>query len=361
MEIIIKILIGFGLGAGILDTVFHNKFGLAEKFQQGFAMIGTMMLSMTGIMSMAPVIAAALKPIAVPVFKMLHMDPSVLSILLSCDMGGYPLAMSLAENPKIGLMMGITTASMLGGTLTFSIPVGGSLLKKEDRIYYFKGLLIGAGCIPIGGIINGVLMGIQLTTVVWNHIPVICIAVLIIMGMKYCPDKMSRAMEKLAKAIEIIGLGGIGLGGIQYLSGCNLIPAFTPLLDSMKIVCEMGITLIGMLPMIEVLLRMIKKPLNNIGKKIGLDGIGASGLLISLVTTVPVYSLMGRMSQRGIVVNAVWTVFCSSILGSQLGLIMGIDSGLLFPFYISKFTAAFIGIAAATWILNTHEENYNSV
>ena len=36
-------------------------------------------------------------------------------------MGGYPLAMSLAQSEKIGLMLGVVTAGMFGGTLTFTL------------------------------------------------------------------------------------------------------------------------------------------------------------------------------------------------------------------------------------------------
>lgn len=355
MDIVVKFLIGMGFIAGIFDAVQNNRFGLAEKFRQGFYMIGSMMLSMTGIMSIAPVIALILKPVAVPVFRILHMDPSILGVLLSCDMGGYPLAMSLAEDRRIGLMMGITTAGMLGGTLTFSIPVGAALLKEEKSEDYFQGLLIGVSCIPVGSIINGILLKIPFSQVIWNNILIILLTVLILAGMKYRPVQMSRIMRSLARTMEILGLFGIGLGGIQYLIGKELIPSFTPLMDSMETVCRMGITLIGMLPAIEILLRLLKKSLEALGRRIGIDGVSTSGLLISMVTTVPVYPLMEQMPRRGLIINSVWTVFCSSILGSQMGLIMGIDSNLLLPFYISRLAAAFTAVLAASVILNREQ------
>lgn len=355
MDILVKSLIGMGFMAGIFDAVQSNRFGLAEKFRQGFYMLGSMMLSMTGIMSIAPVIASILKPVTVPLFRIFHMDPSILGVLLSCDMGGYPLAMSLAEDSQIGLMMGITTAGMLGGTLTFSIPVGAALLKEEKREDYFYGLLIGVSCVPIGSIVNGILLKIPFAKVIWNNIFIILLTILIFTGMKCRPTKTIRVMRSLARVMEILGLLGIGLGGFQYLIGKELIPSFTPLMDSMKTVCQMGITLIGMLPAIEILLRLLKKFLEALGRRIGIDGVSTSGLLISMVTTVPVYPLMDRMPRRGLIINSVWTVFCSSILGSQMGLILGIDSELLLPFYISRLAAAFTALFVTSSILNREQ------
>lgn len=341
MDILVKTLIGLGFIVGIGDAVLNNKFGLAERFRQGFSMIGPMMLSMAGIMSIAPVIAELLRPIVEPCAHLFRIDPSVLSILLGCDMGGYQLAMSLAENREIGLMMGLATASMLGGTLTFSIPVGAALLKDNIRGYYFQGLLIGVTCIPIGSMINGVLLKIPVTSVIWNNIPVILLTVAIAAGMKCHADKMIWIMDKLARGTEIIGFVGIGFGGVQYLTDWSPASSFMPLMESMKIVCQMGITLIGMLPTIEIFLRLAKRYLDAAGRRFGLDGASTTGLMTSLVTTIPVYPLMQQMTKKGVVVNAAWTVFCSGIFGSQLGLIMGIDSDLLPPFYAAKFSAAF--------------------
>ena len=208
MDKIITVLIAVGILIGVTDTLRGNKWKLGEKFQQGFRLIGSMMISMAGIMTMAPVIALVLKPVAVPLFTRLHMDPSILSILLSCDMGGYPLAMSLAQNEKIGLMLGVVTAGMFGGTLTFTIPLGFGLIEKEDVPWFSRGILIGVGCIPVGSIVSGLLLQIPVREVLWNSLPVLLMSVLIVYGMCRIPEKMISIMEKLGRVIECIGLTG---------------------------------------------------------------------------------------------------------------------------------------------------------
>ena len=71
-------------------------------------------------------------------------------------MGGYQMAKSLAEDPQVGMMLGGITAGMFGGTLTFSIPLGFSLIQGDARKSLSKGMLIGIGCIPVGSIAGGI-------------------------------------------------------------------------------------------------------------------------------------------------------------------------------------------------------------
>ena len=63
--------------------------------------MGALALSMVGIVSLAPVLANILKPIVGPVYSALGADPAMFATtLLANDMGGYPLAMSLAQDPN---------------------------------------------------------------------------------------------------------------------------------------------------------------------------------------------------------------------------------------------------------------------
>lgn len=51
MDKIITVLIAVGILIGVTDTLRGNKWKLGEKFQQGFRLIGSMMISMAGIMT----------------------------------------------------------------------------------------------------------------------------------------------------------------------------------------------------------------------------------------------------------------------------------------------------------------------
>ena len=95
-------IVAIGVLVGMADSLTGNHFGVGESFQRGFRLIGSMMISMAGIMALAPVIANWIAPLILPFFRQMNMDPSIVSILMGNDMGGYQMAKSLAERPPGG-------------------------------------------------------------------------------------------------------------------------------------------------------------------------------------------------------------------------------------------------------------------
>ena len=153
---IIMWIVAFGVIIGGIDKILGNKFGLGAKFEEGYNTAGGLALSVAGVVVLAPILAQYLQPLLIPVFNLIHADPSMFASIIANDMGGYSLAMSLAQDQEIGLMSGCITAAMLGCTLVFSLPVGLGLIEKEDRPYFFQGLLIGLITIPVGSIAGGI-------------------------------------------------------------------------------------------------------------------------------------------------------------------------------------------------------------
>ena len=212
-------IVAIGVLVGMADSLTGNHFKIGETFQRGFRLIGSMMISMAGIMALAPVIAGWIAPLILPLFWQLQMDPSIVSILMGNDMGGYQMAKSLAEDPQVGMMLGGITAGMFGGTLTFSIPLGFSLIQGDARKSFSKGMLIGIGCIPVGSIAGGLVLGIAPSKVLWNNIPVLFLTVLIVLGFVCMQDRLVKIMEIFGKIIEWTGTIGIGIGAFTYLTG----------------------------------------------------------------------------------------------------------------------------------------------
>lgn len=54
-EIVLYIIFVFAV-LGCIDRVLGNKFGIGEKFEEGFKSIGNMAMSIIGMYSLAPVI-----------------------------------------------------------------------------------------------------------------------------------------------------------------------------------------------------------------------------------------------------------------------------------------------------------------
>ena len=64
-EILIVIMAIFALLGG-LDRIWGNRFGLGKEFEEGILAMGSLALAMIGVITLAPVLAAVLKPVVVP-------------------------------------------------------------------------------------------------------------------------------------------------------------------------------------------------------------------------------------------------------------------------------------------------------
>ena len=129
------------------------------------------------------------------------------------------MAMELAHNKEAGMLAGLVVSSMLGCTLVFSIPVGLGLIEYEDRPFFAKGLLIGLITIPFGGIIGGLIAGFNLSMVIINMIPVIILAVILAVGLKFNSTLMINGSLIFGKFISI--LITIGLGEKKFAAVCR--------------------------------------------------------------------------------------------------------------------------------------------
>ena len=110
-------ILGFFAVFGALDRIFGNQYGLGREFENGLQAMGSLMLAMAGIVTLAPILAAGLKPVVVPVFKLLGADPAMFAgSILACDMGGGSLARELTNDPRAAALGGVITGSMLGAT-----------------------------------------------------------------------------------------------------------------------------------------------------------------------------------------------------------------------------------------------------
>ena len=61
MNVISVVMLIFAV-AGALDYLTGNHLGIGKEFERGVLMIGTMILSMVGMIVLAPVIAELLRP-----------------------------------------------------------------------------------------------------------------------------------------------------------------------------------------------------------------------------------------------------------------------------------------------------------
>jgi ethanolamine transporter len=344
---VIMWVMAIGAILGAIDRIIGNKFGLGEKFEEGFNSMGPLALGMVGIVCLAPVISKYLGPIIIPMYTTIGADPAIFASILANDMGGFPLAMELAIDPEAGYFSGLIVASMLGCTIVFSIPVGLSLIEKKDQPYFAKGLLIGLIMIPVGSIIGGAIAGYNMLMVILNSIPVLFLSVLLAVGLKFIPNAMIKGCIIFGKIIVVIISIGLGSAAFEMMTGTALIPGLAPIGEAMEIIGIIGVVLLGTFPILSLLTKVLDKPLTFVGKKLGMDATSTAGLIFTLANSIPVYKMMKDMTPRGKIINTAWLVPATAALGDHLGFTAGVHPPAITAVVLSKLIAGVFAIALA--------------
>lgn len=355
---IILWIVAIGVIIGGIDKLIGNRFGLGQKFDEGFQAMGDLALAVAGIVVLAPVLANWLQPALVSLFGLFHADPSMFTSIIANDMGGYSLAMSLAKDYEVGLMSGCITASMLGCTLVFSLPVGLGLIEKEDKGYFCQGLLIGLITVPVGSMIGGMAAGFVPSKVLVNNVPIIILSVILAIGLKAAPDAMNKGTSAFGTFIGWLAVIGIIIGAFTHLTGVT-IPLFESadtVMAAMEIVASIVIVLCGILPVLELLTKLLNKALTLFGKLLGIDSVSAGGLVFSLANSVPVYGMIKNMGRRGKVINVAWLVPATAALGDHLGFTAGVEPKMITPMIIGKLSAGVCAIIIACVMTRSWKE-----
>jgi ethanolamine transporter len=347
MNQIIMWIMAAGAVAGGVDRLLGNRFGLGKKFEEGFELLGATALSMAGIICLVPLLSKALRWAVVPLWQKLGLDAAMLGGVVAIDMGGYQLAMELAEDVAVGRYAGIVVAATFGCTVSFTIPVGMGMLGEEDRPLLTRGILIGLGCLPVGLLAGGLLCHLKLTTIFVQSLPVLLLSLLLMVGIRKNPDRVVRGFSMFAGMIRVLTTIGLILGAVTYMTGWKVLADMAPLEDAMQVVSSIGIVMLGSLPVAELLGHILRKPFQWIGKRTGMNTVSMTGILMGMVSIVPAIAMMKEMDSRGKVVNGAFAVCAASALAAHMGFTFGVEPELVVPLLAAKAAGGIAGVFAA--------------
>lgn len=339
--------------AGAVDKINGNKRGYGEQFDAGFEAMGTLATAMVGMIALVPVIKIVLGKSLGAFFAMIGCDPSIFSgLLLGMDLGGYPLSMELAGTAALGKFTGIIVASIMGINVVFNIPVGMGIIEEKDQPYLASGMLIGFATVPVGCIFGGVVMicmgyDITLRAVMWNTIPVVIFAALIIVGLIKMRDKMLRGFIAFAKGVTAVVTCATMLAVFQYLTDIRL-PLFhvmveensegvIPLLNAIQVVGGIAMVLLGAFPMVKFITANFSTALQKAGEKVGLDEVSVAGMIANLANNIPMFQMLKDMNSKGKIVNCAFTVSAAFAIGDHLGFCASTDQNMIMPMLAAKF------------------------
>lgn len=345
MEIFTYIMICLAVVAAI-DRVFGSKLGLGAEFEKAVFMTAPLVLSMVGILVLAPAISHYLESIAeiFPDF----LDFSVIpALFLANDMGGAHLARDLAKNEALGYFNGLVTASMMGATVSFIIPFSIQVTKKENHSDIFFGILCGMITIPIGLLISGFISGIGIVELLLNLIPLLIFVALITFGILKFEKLTIKIFSFLAFFIKALITAGLIIGIIEYLTGKSIIPYMGNLTSSFDIIINIMCIMVGALPMFFILKKFLSPLLKKLGIKLGINETSAFGLLTTVGTSVPTYEMMDEMDKKGIVLNAAFSVSASFALVDHLAFSISFNEKYIFPMISAKLISGISGLILA--------------
>ena len=349
-EILIAVMAFFAL-LGAVDRIFGNRWGLGREFEEGIQAMGSLALAMIGIVCLAPVLAAILKPVVVPLFSFLGADPAMFAgTILASDMGGGALAKQMTDDPQAAMLGGVLTGSMLGATIVFTLPVAMGILREQDRPAMAKGILCGIVTVPIGVLTGGLVAGFPVGMVLRNLFPIVLIAVLIALGLWRAENAMVKGFGIFGKFVVVVVTVGLAAAIVEALTGFSLIPGMAPISEGFATVGTIAIILAGAFPLVFVLTKLLRRPLMAIGRKLGINDAAAAGLIASLANSIATFGMVKDMNERGKVINIAFAVSGAFVFGDHLGFTAGFAPEMIGPMIAGKLAGGISAVTVAMWL-----------
>lgn len=356
MSVISIIMLVFAI-LGAADRICGNKLGMGKEFERGFNLLGPMALSMIGMITLAPLLADLLKPCFEGFYKLLRMDPSIIpASVFANDMGGDPLAREIMKDTKVGMLHALVTSSMMGCTISFTIPYALGVVQKEKYKELFLGMLCGIVTIPIGCFAAGLVIGIPVLTLLYNLLPLLAFSGVLAAGLLLAPKVMVKIFSGLGVFMRVMITAGLMLGIFQELTKIVLIPQLASIWEGADICFRAAMTLAGAFPFMFVVSKLLKKPLAKLGNALNINETAAMGFVSTIVSNSPTLEMVNRMDNKGAVLNSAFLVTAAFVLGSHLGYTTSIDAGYVLPMMVAKIVAGVASVAVALFI---YKRTYN--
>jgi len=356
MEIITYILVTFAVLGG-LDLLIGNRFGLGKEFERGFEMLGPLALTMLGLMTLAPFLARVMQPGLGWLAEILPFDPSLYtSFLFANDNGGAVLADRVALDPALGVFNGNVVASMMGCTVSFTVPYALSNLPKSLHRKVLLGLLCGIVTVPVGCFAGGLTAGVPLGALAMNLIPVFAVSGLIALGLFLIPQVCVKIFGVIGVLIKGLIAFGLALGVLDAFTGLQPLPGIAPLSQNAPIILSAAALMSGAFPLIFVLQRLLRRPLAAVARKTELDEESVAGFLTTLATSVATFGKMEKMNDTGVIINSAFAVSAAFLLTDHLAFTLATRPEILPAVLTGKLVAGLLSLAVAFFVSRREEK-----
>lgn len=350
MNVITIIMVAFAM-LGAADLMFGNKLGMGAEFKKGFMMLGELTLSMVGMIVLAPLLAHLLRTPLETLSGLIAIDPSsFIGLLLANDMGGAPLALELAQDTEVGYFNGLLVGSMMGATVSFTLPFVMGATEKSHRKSILLGILCGICTIPVGCLISGIMAGIRLPLLLLNLIPLLLLSLILVVLLLTVPLVAVKIFNAFGILIRTIVIFGLAIGVFQYLTEIEIVPYTASLEEGAGIVFNIAAVMAGAFPLLYLISKITAKPLAIISKHTGMNEKSVLGFISTLATSVTTFGMMKEMDERGTVLNSAFAVSAAFTLADHLAFTLSFKPDYLPYVIMGKLISGILAVILAALI-----------
>ncbi len=336
---------------GAVDLLIGNKFGLGKEFEKGFMLFGSVAPPVIGMTVIAPLIGNLMLPLSNWLYNVFNIDPSILpAVFFANDMGGYALSSTMARSESLALFNGLIVASMIGCTISFTLPVSLSMVKPEKHKMLLSGFLSGIITIPVGCFAAGLLLRIDIIVLILDLLPLILFSVILAVCNTFFTKACINVFRVFGIILKIIYISGLVLGIIEFLIGIQLVPGLAPFEEGGKICLNSCAVLAGAFPFLFIVSKLVRKPLVFIGNYLKVNSASTFGLFSTLATNLTTFASMDEMDDKGVVLNSAFAISGAFTFAEHLAFTLSINANYVGYMIVGKMISAISALLVATLI-----------
>lgn len=357
MNVLTVIVLIFAVAAAA-DRIVGNRFGLGKEFEKAFNLLGPMALSMIGMIVLAPLLADLMRPLSSFVSGVLRLDPSIIpASLFANDMGGASLSTQMAADEKLGAFNALVVSSMMGCTMSFTIPFSLGVVDKKYHKELLLGILCGIVTIPVGCFIAGLLCKISVIALIIDLLPLVLFSAALTFGLIKCPDICVRIFKIFGIFITALITVGLVFGMLNFLSGKEIIKGLGTVEEGIYICINASVVLAGMFPLVYAVSKLFAKPLRAVGNKVGINEISVLGIFSCLSSNSTTFGLVDKMDKKGIVLASAFSVSGAFVFGSHLAFTAAFGSDHLLPVIAGKLISGISSLFIAALVYKKRQRS----
>lgn len=364
---------------GVVGAIRDPEKGVGREFMVAFEQLGIIFIPFAGMLAAMPYIEKFILLVFGKLFQIIGADIAVAGALITApDMGGYQLTNALSGSTETWIIA-VFVSYLSGPIVSYSIPLGFSIIDKRDHKYFGLGIMAGILSIPFGVFASTLLLKLTNTPVrdtisnntpsdyslmytwsqIWiNMLPIIVFCVILALMLRFMMDIMVKAFLIFGRGLEIAIKVVLVISIVEYFTGVFTLIfgsyGFAPIIadqkDQFRALENAGyivLMLSGAYPMIYLIKKYFGHALQVAGGKFGFSSIGSIGIFATWAEQLAMFGILKKMPPVDKVKVTAFSVCGSWLLGAHISFTANFQPNLLAIILAGKIIGACIAVLIA--------------